>query len=141
MCRNWKVRGQSLVESVVTLGVVILLVTGLVVGTTSSLKYAQSSRARSAATQYASEGLELARKERDAGWVAFARDGSFCVGAAGLIPTEPCTLIDGKYTRMLTYTSDNVLDPQSVVVISAVSWIEGGETKTITVQTTLTNWK
>ncbi len=135
------VRGQSLVESVVTLGVVILLVTGLVVGTTSSLKYAQSSKSRSVATQYAAEGLELARKERDAGWVAFARDGNFCVGATGEIPTEPCTLIDGKYTRTLTYTCDNVLDPQSVIVVSTVTWIEGGTTKTIVVQTTLTNWK
>lgn len=134
-------KGQSLVESVVTLGVVILLVTGLVVGTTSSLKYAQNSKARSVATQYAAEGLELARKERDAGWISFARDGSFCVGAAGEIPTDPCVPIDGKYTRMLTYTCDNVLDPQSVVVASTVTWIEGGATKTIVVQTTLTNWK
>ena len=132
-------KGQSLVESVVTLGVVVLLVTGLIVGTTSSLKYAQSSRSRNVATQYASEGLELARKERDNGWIAFARSGIFCVGPNGTIPTEPCVLLDGQYTRTLTYTYDAVAG--AVVVQAEVAWIEGGTKKTITLQTTLTNWK
>lgn len=132
-------KGQSLVESVVTLGVVMLLVTGLVVGTTASLKYAQSSRARSSATQYASEGLELARKERDAGWSAFARSGVFCVGPSGAIPTDPCEMLANQFTRMLTYTYDAIA--QSVVVESAVTWIEGDARKDITLQTTLMNWK
>lgn len=131
--------GQSLVESVVTLGVVVLLVTGLVIGTTSALKYAQSSRARSTATQYAAEGLELARHERDAGWSAFARSGVFCVGPTGVIPTEPCAVLDSQYTRTLTYTYDAITT--TVVVESEVSWIEGGEKKVITLQTTFTNWK
>lgn len=134
-------KGQSLVESVVTLGVVILLVTGLVVGTTSSLKYAQSSRTRSVVTQYASEGLELARKERDSGWGAFARAGIFCVGSSGAIPTEPCEVLENKYSRVLTYTLDNDVDPQIVTVVSSVTWIEGDGEKMISLQTTLTNWK
>lgn len=134
-------KGQSLVESVVTLGVVILLVTGLVVGTTSALKYAQSSRTRNAATQYASEGLELARRERDNGWGVFARAGTFCVGSSGAIPTEPCDMLENTYSRTLTYTLDNADDPQTVVVISSVSWVEGAENKMISLQTTLTNWK
>ncbi len=131
--------GQSLVESVVTLGVVILLVTGLIVGTTSSLRYAENSRTRTRATQYAQEGIELARKERDAGWAVFARTGTFCVGRAGTIPTDPCDVLDGRFTRMLTYTYD--VSNQSVIVQSAVRWIEGGIEKNITLQTTLTNWK
>jgi len=133
------VRGQSLVESVVTLGVVILLVTGLVIGTTASLKYAQSSRSRSTATQYASEGLELARKERDRGWTAFARSGTFCVGTSGNIPTEPCDVIDNTYSRSLEYTYNDTT--KSVIVVSKVSWIEGNETRIISLQTTFTNWK
>ena len=133
------VSGQSLVESVVTLGVVILLVTGLVVGTTSALKYAQSSRARSTATQYASEGLEFARRERDRGWSSFARDGSFCVDATGSIPSDPCALLENKYSRTVTYVYDEVVD--SVTITSTVSWAEGAEIKEIPLQTTLTNWK
>jgi len=131
--------GQSLVESVITLGVVILLVTGLVVGTTSALKYAQSSRARSTATQYASEGLELARRERDTSWSSFARNGSFCVDATGSIPSEPCSLLENKYSRTVTYDFDDAAE--SVAVTSVVSWPEGAEIKEISLQTTLTNWK
>lgn len=131
--------GQSLVESVVTLGVVVLLVTGLIVGTTSSLRFAENSRTRTYATQYAQEGLELARKERDAGWAAFARNGEFCVGQSGLIPTDPCEMINNRYTRTLTYTYSAL--NQSVIVSSKVSWIESGVDKNITLQTTLTNWK
>ncbi len=134
-------KGQSLVESVVTLGVVILLVTGLVVGTTSALKYAQSSRARSIATQYAAEGLELARRERDSGWGAFARAGTFCVGSSGTISSEPCDALDAVYSRTLTYTLDNADDPQMVTVVSSVTWVEGAENKILSLQTTLTNWK
>lgn len=133
------VSGQSLVESVVTLGVVILLVTGLVVGTTSALKYAQSSRARSTATQYAAEGLELARKERDSGWSSFARNGSFCVDTSGVIPSDPCVALENKYSRTVTYIYDDIAE--SVIVTSVVSWAEGEETKEISLQTTLTNWK
>ncbi len=133
------IAGQSLVESVVTLGVVILLVTGLVVGTTSALKYAQSSRARSTATQYASEGLEFARRERDRSWTSFARNGNFCVDATGSIPSDPCALLDNKYSREITYDYDET--SESVVITSVVSWAEGAEIKEISLQTTLTNWK
>lgn len=131
--------GQSLIESVVTLGVVILLVAGLIVGTTASLRYAENSRARTVATQYAQEGLELARTERDKGWAAFARNGSFCVGSSGAIPTSPCTKLDVRFSRTLIYAYD--VANQQVIVQSVVSWVEGGTEKNITLQTTLTNWK
>lgn len=139
MHRQKIISGQSLVESVVTLGVVILLVTGLVVGTTSALKYAQSSRARSTATQYASEGLELARRERDSSWSTFARSGSFCVDATGGIPSDPCALLENKYSRTVSYDYNDIAE--SVTVTSVVSWSEGAEIKEISLQTTLTNWK
>lgn len=135
--------GQSLVESVITLGVVILLVTGLVIGTTSALSYAQDSRTRSVATQYASEGLEIARRERDAGWTAFARSGTFCVDASAAIPSDPCQLIAGRFTRTLTYVPDTTTtEVHQVVVTSVVSWIDrDAETKSLSLQTTFTNWK
>ncbi len=139
MTRQMVYHGQSLVESVVTLGVVVLLVTGLIVGTTASLRYAETSRLRTYATQYAQEGLELARKERDAGWAVFARSGTFCADAAGVILPNSCAQIDNRYTRLLTYSYD--VGTQSVVVISTVSWIESGIQKEVILQTTLTNWK
>ena len=135
--QKYNYSGQSLVESVVTLGVVLLLVTGIVVGTTSSLRYAENSKARSTATQYAQEGLELARNERDAGWSAFAHSGTFCTVPLGSPP--PCSPMDSRFTRTLIYTYDAL--KKQVAVQSVVSWIEGGVTKTTTLQTTLTDWK
>ena len=65
-------RGISLIEAVVTLGVVMLLISGLVVGMTSSLQNAQASKARGVAVQSAQAALEIIREERDSNWTTFA---------------------------------------------------------------------
>jgi len=133
--------GQSLIESVVTLGVVLLLVTGIVVGTTSSLRYAENSKARSVATQFAQEGLEIARNDRDMGWSTFARSGTFCVDTAGVYTAPPCAPIDGRFTRQLIYSYDQVL--KQVTVETVVSWVESAAPtqKEVRLQTMFTKWK
>jgi len=129
MNRNCKNHGQSLIESVITIGIVILLVTGLIVGTTASLKYAENSKTRDIATNYAQDGLSVARRARDAGWTSFS----------ALVPGDTTeTMTDERFTRTLTYAFDT---NGSVVVTSKVTWIERGVTKEIELQTTLTNWK
>ena len=61
-------RGQSLAEVTIAVSVVILIITGLIVGTTASLKTSQFNRSRSIAVKYAQEAMERARKLPDAGW-------------------------------------------------------------------------
>ena len=60
--------GQSLVEMVVVIGVVVLLAVGIIAGTTASLSATENAQTRSNALKFASEGIERTRELRDAGW-------------------------------------------------------------------------
>jgi len=145
-------KGQSLVEMVVVIGMVVLLVTGIVAGTTVSLRRSETSQRRSNALSFAQEGIELARKTRDSGWTAFALLGSsettYCVGSDGLWnPSSPCSPnIDNKFTRsiMLHIIPIPDTDPpmDEMKVTSRVAW---GDTtnplNTVHLITYLTGWK
>ncbi len=140
--------GQSVVEAVVVIGIVILLVTGLIAGTTSSLKATQSSRARSKAVKYAQEGLELARTLRDQGWATFeAKVGTWCIGQDNVWPVTPSASCasnitdqeNNVFTRGVTITPD--APNQRVVVVADVSWIEGSQTRTTQLKTYFTRWR
>ncbi len=137
-------KGQSLVEAVVTLGVVILLVSGLVVGSTLSLGRADNSKSRSLATTYAQEGLELARKERDAGWSQFVsvRSGRFCVDEGAIVDgTTPCPLVNGAFYRELVFTPGTEVPVETMSITSTVSWYQGNQEVFVTLETQLTDWK
>jgi type II secretory pathway pseudopilin PulG len=67
-----KNKGQSLVEALIAVAVVIILITGIVAGTTSSLRASAYARARSEATKLVQQGMEIARNDRDQGWSDFA---------------------------------------------------------------------
>jgi type II secretory pathway pseudopilin PulG len=69
---NRLLTGQSLVEVVVALGVVILLVSGLIIGTTAVTRANQINRARSLATKYVQEAIEIVRHDRDNDWTSFS---------------------------------------------------------------------
>lgn len=142
-------RGVSLIETVVTLGVVVLLITGLVVGMTSSLQNAQTSKARSLAIQYAQEALEIVRQERDSNWATFAsRDTTgtkteYCMDSSGQLTTASggsCPPFIGSFSRIVTFTK-NLIDPGQMDVAVTVSWVEGSGTKQVSLKTTYTQWK
>lgn len=142
-------RGVSLIEAVVTLGVVILLITGLVVGMTSSLQNAQTSKTRAIAIQYAQTALEIVRQERDLDWTTFAsRDTTgiktdYCLGSSeqlSVLVDSTCTPFSGSFSRLVSFTK-NLTDPGQMDVVVTVSWIEGSTSKDITLKTKYTQWK
>lgn len=137
-------RGQTLAEVVVAIGVIVLLVTGLIVGTSVTLKASQYSKARSQAVQYAQEAVELSRNLRDSGWASFFVYGgvapkSWCLDKAGTwtVMSNACSVIDGLYTRQVTFTWDDPLMKTDVVV----SWADGNKTYTVPISTYFTQWK
>ena len=138
-------RGQTLAEVVVAIRVVVLLVTGLVVGTSVSLKASQYGKARSQAVQYAQEAVELSRNLRDSGWTGFMAYGgvtpkSWCLDKSGAwtAMSGACPAnIDNFYTRQVTFTWN---DPKMKVDVS-VSWIDGNKTFTVPITTYFTQWK
>ena len=138
------VRGVSLIESVMTLGVMILLITGLVVGMTLSLRNAQASKARSLAIQYAQEALEIVRRERDTSWITFAERGTtggteYCMDGNGTLTiTGSCAPFTGSFSRKVTFT---LIDSGKMDVVVTVFWVEGSGTKQVSLKTTYTRWK
>lgn len=64
--------GQSLVEVVIATAVILLLVTGVIIGTTASLKANQQARAKSMSTKLVQDVEETLRSKRDAGWIKFS---------------------------------------------------------------------
>lgn len=138
-------RGQTLVEVIVAIGVVVLLVTGLIVGTSVTLKASQYGKMRSLGTQYAEEAIEAARNLRDSGWSTFFEYGgvtpkSYCLNKVGVwtLTVGSCSPnIDNFYTRMVTFTW---ADPHMNVDV-AVTWVDGAKTYTSSLSTYFTQWK
>lgn len=144
-------RGQTLVEAIVVIGLVVLLVTGLIAGTTMSLHTTGSARTRSQAVKYSQEGIELIRTIRDENWNTFFTKfaGGYCFGSAAnndpvaaLIPqvgTCPVNIIttDNSFTRSVQFVSE--ADRMKITV--SVQYMEGADTKSIDLTTYLTQWK
>lgn len=139
-------QGQSLVEMIVVIGMVVLLTTGIVAGTTVSLSRSKTSQIRSDALSFAQAGIELARGLRDNGWDAFAALGSsasiYCVGSDGSFgqPQTSCTVanIDNIYTRSVTLTPDGI---EVMKVSSLVFWGDQSLSHQVQLITYLTKWR
>lgn len=139
--------GQSLLEAVVAVGLVIVIATALISATTTGLKNSQSGKLRSKAVVLAQDGLELSRKLRDNGWGDFQTYGTalgkaWCLDSLGqwTVSTGPCPLdIDSPYTRMMTFTWDSA--NSRMKVNSVVSWNERSQVKDVTLTTYFTDWR
>lgn len=137
--------GQTLVEAVVVIGVVVLLVTGLIAGTTSSLRSAASGKIRSQAVRFTQEGIEHMRALRDENWTNFQiNSGTYCYGSDGVLiatATETCApnivTTEGSFIRMITFSWQ---DPRMVVMVR-VSYPEGEGIKNVEFTTYFTKWR
>ncbi|MCX6794106.1 MAG: hypothetical protein NTY06_03300 [Candidatus Gottesmanbacteria bacterium] len=126
--------GQSLVEMIVVIGMVVLLATGIVVGTTTSLSRSGTSQVRSQALFYAQAGIELARETRDNGWAAFA--------ALGDPPTTTVTTINTTFTRSVMLQLTTVSGVSTMKVTSRVKWGDtSNPANAVELTTYLTQWR
>jgi hypothetical protein len=139
--------GQSLVEAIIAISDVMFLVTGLVAGTSASLKTSQRGRSRDQAVKLSDEGLEYARGLRDQNWTTFAAlSGNYCFDTDAVNPltstvSDECdvkkTTADTVFTRQLRFT----LSGTRMTVVSVTSYIEGTQKQNVTLTTYLTQWK
>ncbi len=137
--------GQTLIEAVVVIGVVVLLATGLIAGTTASLRAAQSGRARSQAVTLAQQGIELMRTLRDQQWSSFqAYTGFYCVADDHTLTpnaSEDCPLDietpQGNFGRSVHFDWQ---DPRMVVTVK-VKYVDGALTRDSTLVTYFTQWR
>lgn len=127
-------RGQSLVEMIVVIGMVVLLATGIVAGTTTSLSRSETSQIRSQALSIAQAGIELARGTRDNGWDAFA--------ALGTPQSTTVSNIDSTFTRSVTFQLTTVSGIPTMKVTSRVTWGDtSNPANTVQLITYLTQWR
>lgn len=135
--------GQSLIEIIISVGIVVLLVTGLVSGATFAQRMSQLGTLRSRAIKYAQEGIELTRQLRDAGWDPFVNyaqsGGNWCLAEDETWnQASSCTVnIGGIFTRSVLFTW---LDPRMNVVVT-VKWNDGSITRKSELRTFFTQWK
>ncbi|MDO8451443.1 MAG: hypothetical protein Q7S76_01075 [bacterium] len=139
--------GQLLVEAVIAVGMVIILTTGLVVATVTSLKAAQFARMKTRATKYAQEGIELTRKLRDDGWPAFQAYGTvggknWCLKSDGTwVDTASCApadFIDGIFARNVVMLWNETEGRMEATVV--VRWTDT-TAHTARIKSYFTEWK
>ena len=140
--------GQSMVEALVVVGVVVLLVTGLVSATTASLGVSRMSKNRAQALQYAKEGLEIVRIVKSASWDSIPQTTQkFCIAKEQNdlgAPLSACPYdIDNFFSRTVTISDSGICTAvnscRNVTVM--VSWKESGQDKSVTLTSFVTNWK
>jgi type II secretory pathway pseudopilin PulG len=136
-------KGQTLVEAIVVIGIVVLLVTGLIAGTTMSLKTARTSKTRTQAVKYSQEAIEVIRSKRDENWNTFIGfNGQYCIDSNGNLESvlSGCSTIvtpDGTYVRTILFTP-NIF---RMVVLVTVHYPDETENKPIVLTTYFTQWK
>jgi type II secretory pathway pseudopilin PulG len=135
--------GQTIVEAIVVIGIVVILSTGLIAGTTASLHSVRSSRIRSEAAKYAQEGLELMRTLRDENWTNFQNhNGNYCLGSDNiLVSSALCesniTTPESTYTRSIQFS----WLANKMQVTSTVDYPWVSTKRTVTLSTYFTQWK
>lgn len=160
-------KGQSLLEVVFTLAIVTLIITGVVIASTVSVKNVSYSRDNSLANTYVDEANEWLRGQRDASWTTFisrfSGTNTYCFVAMDWSRAAACGASDyisntnNVFKRSATFSCSNayysggvfynissactaatVNDVQAIIT---VSWSDSNGAHNITTTNDLTNWR
>ena len=134
-----KKKGQVIVEIMIAFAVMVVAVVALVSAVTKSVSNSGVSKRQSAATAYATQGMEWVRGQRDVlGWGGtggfYAKAGAFCLNRLAW-NSRPCVLIAGTEFTRIVNISQVVGDVQQIQAVVTVTWVESARTQT-TSQTT-----
>jgi len=142
------IRGQTLVELIIAVGVVGIVVMALISAVTASLRFSETSRFRSKGVKYAQEGIELARALRDSSpWTDFlaysgAGSASWCLNGSGVWSADSgsgeCPIEAGStFWRKVDFTWN---DPLMTVAVT-VNWGQRNSISTVNLETNFTQWR
>ncbi len=124
-------KGQTLIEVLAGLGLILIVVTALIGMGVVALKASTSARNRTVAAKLANEGMEMARSVRDqSGFAALAS-----------IPAQGIDVDgdgDNDFTRATIVSLES---PGKKKIVVTVSWPESSGTKTTSVSSYLTDWR
>jgi len=119
--------GQSVIEVVVALSLVVLVILGLVKVSVTSINNTAFARDQRTATKYAQEGIENARQCKEENEVAFWNRA--CPELAA--PSET------RFTREITYTQ---IEEGKIQVDVVVNWTDSKGQHQSNLTTYLTKW-
>lgn len=123
-------KGQSLIEVLVALGIFTVLITSVVTIVTSSLNNTRFSQDQNTATKYAQEGLEITRSLRNSNYTTFATyNGNYCLakGASTLGPVQSACAAPNAdhFIRSIRIEQSPGCGANVSKIISTVSWTDG----------------
>lgn len=139
-------KGQSLLEVIVVIGVVLVLVTGLLVATTSSLQAVRYAKEKSQGVKYAQEAIEITRNLRNSGWAAFqVRSGVWCLNSTdawvqSLDTTCPYE-INNLFSRAVLFAWNDQVVPQRMEITVTISWLDGTVVHNTKLETYFYKWE
>jgi len=137
--------GQSLIEAIVAMAVALLIISGLVSAVIIAVKNSQFARNQSLATQYASEGLEWIRSQRDNSWTIFYSKAetttTYCLNTLSWLSSSQCGSSDyalgGHFKRQARLST---VDLTKIWVIMTVSWSDPSGIHQQELNSYLTKW-
>lgn len=138
-------KGQSLVEAIVAIGITVLVVTGLVVLAVGAVRSATLARNRSLAVQYAQEGMEALRSIRDRSFAEFSELDKSGATSFRLTYQSQWVITSGveQIPETIFSRSFVVTEPASgkLKLTLAVTWSDSAGSHTVDLTTYLTNWQ
>lgn len=151
MVRTSNSNGQSLVEVVVSMGIISMILVGLVSAITYSLANTQFARNKALATKYSQEAIEWYRSERDTlGWAAFKSyaptatctiKNNYCLNTFGWSPGTCIGVIIDDYYIFKRNSYLQTESPDRIKVSVTTQWTQGRRTPTVVLSTYLTNYR
>lgn len=140
--------GIGLVETILALGIAVVVITALVSLAVYTLRSSQQSKYLLEGSKLATEHVELLRLYKDsAGWSTFTSDVGACTGATHC-STDGTSVINTPDTITLSNSASvqryfTVTTPATNVirVTSIVEWQVGPDIKKTTIITDITNWR
>ncbi len=141
-------RGQTLIEIIIAIAVAVLVIAAIAQVATVGSRNATYSQTRTKASEYAQEATEWLRSQRDKNWNVFANhDLTYCINTLpadiGTLPatgTGTCgaSYLDVIFQRTMRF---EYISPNQRNITVAVSWTDSKGLHSVSVQTTLTNWR
>ena len=119
--------GQSLIEVLASISVILLVIVGIVLATVFAIKGSAFSKNQALATKYAQEGMEKVRSDRD-------QDPETFFAKSGEDPVEPIEI----FSRKITYNQVEAGKKTEVTV--TVSWQDRSGKHEAKQTSTFTRW-
>jgi len=145
-------KGQSLIEVVIAVGITTLLLVALLSAVSISIKNSRVAKNRTIAVELAQEGMELMRTYKDYGWESFFGEVGVGVynlpinwvvedGLSDICPADGDEFsILNTFRRCVTLTEAGI-DDDNVELEVAISWWEGNKLNQVVQSSQLSKWQ